>query len=188
MIDVRTDFSKFLFRSHMVGKILSGLPNPLTDKQQERFVELSARKEGNGKPLTDNMISEWGILYARTKEKPVLTDGVKKLLKEMVFSEMFGRRKSIESKMIVKGQIREEDGITLFSNVTGRLYVKNKERRDNDWFSGECDINNNSDTIDDIKLSWNIDTFPAIDEKLTSSDYRPQGYCYLDLWDKISIV
>jgi hypothetical protein len=184
MNEIRTDFSKFVFRAHMVGKLLSGLPSPLSSKQEERLLELSARKDGYGKPLTENMLSEWGILYARTKEKPKLSDGTKKLLKEMVFSEMFGRRKTIESKMITKGQIREEDGITLHSNVTGSLYVKNKERRSNDWFSGECDINTKSGTIDDIKLSWSIDTFPAIDECLTSSDYRPQGMCYMDLWGK----
>ena len=181
---MRTDFTNYVFRSHMVGQILSGIPKPLTPKQNETYIDFTARRKGEGRPLTDNQTVTWADLHSKATATPVLTDGVKKILKDLVFSEMFGRRKKVESKFLTKGVVREEDAISLYSHVTGRLYIKNKQRKSNEHFSGECDINTNSDTIDDIKTSWSIDSFPAVDEKLTSSDYRPQGLAYLDLWNK----
>ena len=45
------DFSNYIFRSHMVGNIIS-VPKPLTPNQSETLADYRKRQAGEGRPLT----------------------------------------------------------------------------------------------------------------------------------------
>ena len=99
--------------------------------------------------------------------------------------EFYGRRsKNISSKYLIKG-IKQEDAAIEFAakflkwgNVT-----KNTERRHGGWLEGEADVVL-TDSIEDIKNSWDEDTFPLFATESPTKGYwwQLQGYC--ELWDK----
>ncbi len=85
-----------------------------------------------------------------------------------------------------KGTMVEVDSIDLFSKVEGRLFYKNDEKLENEWFTGHPDIFTgesifNAEEVDDIKSSWEIDTFtPKLIESV-DKDYECQLNVYFDL-------
>lgn len=176
------DFNNYKFRAHNVGHIMSGVPKPLTEKQAETFTAYSERKSGIGKPLTDKQTAVWGDLYSKKNAKCELTDGAKKYLEKLFWSEISGRSKSISAKYLDKGIRCEEKSFTLHSEVTNKLFLKNEERKENEFFSGECD-NAQNKVIRDIKTSWEYDTFPLTDDRIMTSGYVWQGDVYMDLWN-----
>ncbi len=131
--------------------------------------------------------SSWGNLLAESKEKgqPVGKTAAAELIK--IYNQVkYGRRKEIITKQMTKGLICEEDGITLASRIDKVLYVKNEEYLENEWFSGHPDIYSGDDirkskTIDDIKISYELDTFtPKLIEK-NDPAYNAQLNVYFDL-------
>ena len=97
----------------------------------------------------------------------------------------FGVREEISSKAMQKGIDCEQQSIDLLNNVEFRLskpYVKNSERKSNQWITGECDIYDaESRTIRDIKTSWSIATYPLFADN--ANDYEWQMRGYMMLWD-----
>lgn len=175
------DFNNYNFRAHSIGNIMSGLPKQLTPKQEELFQDYTLRKNGEGRVLTDKQLSEWGSLYAKKNEKPKLTDGSKKYLEQLVWEHLTGRSKKLQAKYLDKGIQCEEKSFTLHSEVTNTLFIKNKERKANKYFSGECD-NSQNGIIRDIKSSWEYNTFPLRENDIPSSIYEWQLDVYMDLW------
>lgn len=131
--------------------------------------------------------SSWGNLLAESKTKGELVGktAAAELIK-IYNREKYGRRKEIVTKQMTKGLMCEEDGITLASRIDKVLYVKNEEYLENDWFSGHPDIYSGDDihkstTIDDIKISYELDTFtPKLLEK-NDAGYVAQLNVYFDL-------
>lgn len=164
----------------MVGKIMGGIPKSLTAKQEQMFVDYDARRLGEGRKLTDKQLAEWGSLYSRKNAKCVLTDGAKKELTKIVYQTLIKRSSRLKNKYLDKGIQVEDNSITTLSNVFGKLLIKNKVRKENDFFSGECDINKNE--IIDIKSSWSFETFPMHDDVIKTSGYEWQLDCYMDLY------
>ena len=85
-----------------------------------------------------------------------------------------------------KGKLVEEDYITLYSLYHGKVFKNNKERVQNDYFSGEIDLPWEDNfgkvyAISDIKSSWSIFTFFENEEKIKKEN-EDQGHCYLDLY------
>lgn len=117
------------------------------------------------------------------KEAGILSKTAKSHLIEVYASEIWGVEKDIVTKAIKKGRQAEEDGITLLSQVDKRLYIKNDERKDNNWVSGHADIVCNEEIVD-IKLSWDAFSFlPKLIEPIDKGYmYQLQGYMWL--WDK----
>lgn len=111
-----------------------------------------------------------------------LTDNVKKYLKELFISEIYKVRKQIDSKYLEKGLFEEESGITLLNETLykGRLILKNKERKFNDYIQGECDCVVD-DYVYDIKNAWDLFTFGK--SELTHNYYW-QLVGYMWLWKK----
>lgn len=56
-----------------------------------------------------------------------------------------------------KGTLQEEDAITLYSKVTGDLFIKNETNLQNEYCTGTPDIL--TEPIIDIKTSWDLHTF-----------------------------
>lgn len=133
--------------------------------------------------------SSWGNLMSEPQSKADRDAGrlgatcKKELIK--IYNELvYGRKKDIVTKHMLKGTEVEDDSILLFSRVEGKVYEKNGEDRlENEWFTGHPDIYigesiTAADEIWDIKSRWDLDTFmPKLEEKIdTSEEYQLQAY------------
>ncbi len=96
---------------------------------------------------------------------------------------VYGYKPKIKSKYLEKGNLVEDDAITLYNLVHFTQYKKNTERLENDFLSGECDINGDDEIID-IKSAFSLSTFPALSSRIDSKLYQWQGRAYMMLWDK----
>lgn len=175
------DFNNYLFRAHSIGNIMSGLPKPLTDNQEKTYNDFTARKNGEGRPLTDNQLATWGDLHSKKNAKPKLTDGSKKWLEQLVWEELTGRSTNLKSKYLDKGIQAEEKSLTLYSDHKDNLIIKNKERKENEFFTGECDIARYK--VRDIKSSWSFQTFPLRSQEIPNKIYEWQLDVYMDLFN-----
>ena len=64
--------------------------------------------------------------------------------------------------------------------MTKSLFINNKERKENEFFSGECD--NAQGKIREIKTSWEYLTFPLTNKASVNKLYPWQIDSYMDLW------
>lgn len=112
-----------------------------------------------------------------------LSQTAKTHLIEVYARELWGVEKDIVTKQMKKGKEAEEDGLTLLSRLEKKLYIKNDERKENDWISGHADVVE-PELIIDLKLSWDAFTFlPKIIEEVDKQYYfQLQGYMWL--WNR----
>ncbi|MDI6963987.1 hypothetical protein QMN65_26050, partial [Escherichia coli] len=70
-----------------------------------------------------------------------------------------GVRKEVTSKYFEKGLFEEQSGIDLLNDTIykGQLVVKNKERKNNGFIQGECDVIKDG-YVYDIKNAWDVFT------------------------------
>lgn len=169
--------SELKIRASKLGTFMTGY-SCLTEKQEVEINEL----QNKTKALTNNQLIRLGYLLEKKKSQESQTLGKtsKAVVREIWVENELSRRKEIQSKYLDKGIEGEETGIDLYCEVEGVLGFKNSERKENDFFSGECDLLI-SNRVDDIKVSWNLFTF--LEAELTSSNYW-QGQAYMDLWEK----
>ena len=120
----------------------------------------------------------------RSKSEGVLSVGAKTYIRELAAQEIFGVDFEVSSKYIEKGIEAEGDSIDLLNSVRGLSLVKNTERRDNEFITGECDLfDDDAKRSHDIKTSWSIATFPIIVADCEDKLYEWQMRCYMALWD-----
>ena len=110
----------------------------------------------------------------------VLSETAKSYIKTKAKEDYFGYSTHLQTKPMLKGTDWEEESIALVNQVRGTFYVKNKERFENEFLTGEPDIILDHSIID-IKTSWSLDTWPATPEEGVNKDYMWQliGYCWL---------
>ncbi len=135
--------------------------------------------------------SSWGNLLTdpvtkAAKEAGELSKSCQTELIKIYNEVVYGRKKDITTKQMEKGLQCEQDGIDLYSKVEGRLYYKNEERLENDFFTGHPDVfagDNilNADEVDDMKLSWDLDTFMVKLNQEPDNGYVSQLNVYFDL-------
>lgn len=139
--------------------------------------------------------------------KPHLGETVKSYLSDWLKGSVWGREKKIRSKYLDKGNISEEDGVTLASINYGQFYVKNTRHFKDEYFKGTPDVvtyENSSllakhgdievwsivlmaklgiiaTEIIDLKCSWDLSTFPMYDLKIKNKLYWWQLQCYMHL-------
>lgn len=111
-----------------------------------------------------------------------LSAGAKTALRKYAKELMYGYKLNITGKYMDKGLIVEDQSIELYNSVFFTEHVKNTERRENDWITGEPDIVIPEVKGIDIKSSWSLDTFPAISEDGEDSLYEWQCRGYMWLW------
>lgn len=88
-------------------------------------------------------------------------------------------------KAVRKGLLCEEEAITILSRLDKKLYVKNDERKSNEWITGECDIDNEpDDEIVDTKVSLDALTFLPNLLNGVDKDHEIQIQGYLWLWNR----
>ena len=175
-------YDGYLFRASSFGRMMTGLPKPLTCKQKATYEAYKQRYLGIGKPLTEKQERDFFDLGAKQNAKCTLSQGAKTYIEELVREDIFGRRKVIETKYMEKGIEQEVDCIALYSEFTGEKLSKNIERRHNEYFTGECD-NYNGSVVRDFKTSWDFNTFPIASTEITNKLYEWQLQAYMDLYN-----
>ena len=173
-------YDNYKFRASQLGHIMGGIPKSLTTKQEQMYNDYTTRKNGEGRKLTDNQLATWGKLHLQKLAKPTLSGGAKTYLENLVWEDVMGRSKKVSNHYTQKGIEVEEKSITLYSEVRNKLFLKNKERKENDFFTGEAD--NIQGKIRDIKSSFEFATFPAGETEIKNTLYKWQLDVYMELW------
>lgn len=120
------------------------------------------------------------------KDAGELSQTAKSYLKELYIEAVWGLRRDIQTAAMDKGRLTEESSLTILSRLDKKLYVKNKERVENDWFSGEPDIFEGKSIRDatyiiDAKSSFTPWTFFAVFGDKLNPEYKTQLNIYMDL-------
>ena len=113
----------------------------------------------------------------------ILSETAKTYIKKKAKEHYFGFSSSITTKPMIKGKDWEEESIALVNQVRGTFYIKNKERFENEFLTGEPDIILEN-TIIDVKTSWSLETWPATPGEGVNKDYMWQLFAYCWLLDK----
>jgi hypothetical protein len=114
------------------------------------------------------------------KDNPTLSDTCKRRLAQIYTEETTGRKKDIQSIYLEKGLMTEEDSITLYSMILGKMYRKNRERVSNGYVTGEIDFDDpETDTVVDTKSSFDIFSFDLTAALEMKKIYEWQGHMYM---------
>jgi hypothetical protein len=177
----------FKIRCSAISNIMAGEVG-LTDVQESRLNELLLRRNGTGKPLTDNMNVELDKLIYK-KDNPELPQGAKTYCKNWLKKALFFRDDNWKSIVIDKGLMCEFDGIKLINEVYNVNVEKNDEYFSNEFIQGSPDVLQGSELVRDIKSSWDLFTFPMFDDELPKPEYwwQLQGYMLLTGIKKASL-
>jgi hypothetical protein len=135
--------------------------------------------------------SSWGNLLTEpvtkaAKEAGELSVTCQKELIKIYNQVVYGRKKDITTKQMDKGIICEPESIALISKVEGQIYYKNEDALENEWFCGHPDIFigdnvQNALEVNDVKTSWEMDSFmPKLIEE-PDKGYVAQLNCYYSL-------
>ncbi len=153
--------------------------NP-NEKQLTQIKELEAKKVFV-KGLTENQQSKLNELLKIRDKEPELSKGAKTYLRKLRREIKFNRRKELKSKFLRKGIELEEAAVTFLSLYHGMYFENNKDRIEDDYFSGETDIVEGWDT----KVSWELDSLPDPEEPLPLVyQFQNRVYCRLNNADK----
>jgi hypothetical protein len=120
---------------------------------------------------------------ARSNKPEDLSVGAMTYCRQLAKEFVYGYRGTVSTKQMEKGIICEDESIALYNDVFFTNFVKNTQRKKNDWLTGECDIDTGTKIVD-IKTSWSLSTFPCVKSDAYDSDYEWQGRSYMMLWDR----
>lgn len=120
---------------------------------------------------------------AKSHKPEDLSVGAMTYCRQIAKEFVYGYRAEPSSKQMEKGTLCEGESIALYNEVFFTSLVKNPQRKENEWLTGECDIDTSKKIID-IKTSWSLATFPAIKSDAHDADYEWQGRAYMMLWDR----
>lgn len=174
---------QILFSCSSLGKIMSE-GGAITENQLAKISELEGKKTVQGK-LTDKQQQELDRLIEK-RDNPELPEGVKTHLVNVYVSKAHNRREEIKGFTLEKGNMREDDSITLFSRTRKKFYKKNDEYLKNEYLVGCPDIYEGeavvrADEIIDTKTSWSANSFFKSKFSPLPEDYflQVQGYMAL---------
>ena len=116
----------------------------------------------------------------RTKGE-LLSETAKTYIEDLFKEQELGISKEFWSRYTDKGLQMEDEAIEFAGQFFGwEFVVKNTERFNNDWITGEPDVITEY-LLADIKCSWDGNTFPLFNTELKNKDYfwQMQGYMWL---------
>lgn len=129
--------------------------------------------------------SQAGKLMTEPKSKTeTISETTKEYLREVYINIVYGRSKDIVSKCIQKGNLSEEDSLTVLSRNLKKFFKKNEEDLSNDFLKGTpdiIDIVDDKTIIYDTKTSWDIFTFFKAKSDPINKMYYWQLQSYMDL-------
>ena len=174
------DIMSVKFRASSVGKLLVG-GNAITDKQLAKLEELLARKNNpDAKPLTANMQTELDELIAKRDSEFQFGATAMSYIRECWLRNTYNYDEPVVTVEMLKGIMCEDEALgVLTRHVSGGFRVKNDEKFEDAWFTGEPDILLNDDWVEDIKCSWTLRTF--VETQRPDSLYYTQGQVYMSL-------
>jgi hypothetical protein len=167
------------------------------DKYNKKVQDLAEKKEK--RDSTKNTATKsYSDLVAKISELESEVSRLEKVKDEINLSEtaisylidiytesLTGRRDEVSTRYMEKGIKVESNAINILSELHGIFYIKNEERKYNDFIQGECDIDSEDyDTIIDIKSSWDLYTFSPKRNKKLDKIYEWQLLAYMDLFSK----
>lgn len=131
----------------------------------------------------------------KTKDIPTLSSTCRKYLKTMAIEIRYNRKKRMENRYTKKGLAVEDESIAIYSELKGEAFENNKVRDNDEFFTGEWDIEvQNKDgrivKVDDIKSRYDLDTFEDNRDEDVKSKERDQllGYMSILGCDRAAIV
>ena len=131
--------------------------------------------------------SSLGHIMVNPRSGTGLSEGCKTHLIDVYVANKYNRRNEISTRYMEKGNLVEEDSITLISRHKKVFLKKNEEHLSNKWIKGTPDIYEgesirNADKITDAKSSWDIYTFSrTIAKEELNNIYYWQVQGYMDL-------
>jgi hypothetical protein len=135
------------------------------------------------KPIKFRASSLAEIMTEPKTKSETLSVGAKTAIAKIAKELIYGYDEFFTSKYTDKGIQVEDNSLALLNTVLQTDYQKNKERRSNDWITGEADIIA-EDSIIDLKSSWSLATFPVTADQGKDKTYEMQLRAYMWLWDK----
>lgn len=167
----------FKIRCSAIAQIMGEVGRP-TAKQLARLAELEAKEK-----RTDKQEQELIELRAKRDAKPSIGAGAKTYCENWLKSKLYGKRQDFSSKYTEKGILCEDSAIELVAEYMGYgMISKHEGRVSNDYMEGECDLLL-PNTVEDIKNSWSVFTFPLFAAKPDPAHYyQLQGY--MKLYDR----
>lgn len=122
------------------------------------------------------------VLMTKSRsKKEILSETTKAKLREIWIEEVYGRKNyGSANKYTQKGLEVEQDSLEIVTKVLNKGFLaKNKETLENEYLIGTPDVV--SPILIDIKSSYDIWTFSAIEEKKAIKDYYWQllGYMWM---------
>lgn len=114
-----------------------------------------------------------------------LSAGAKTYLGKLAKQFLYSYNKVVETKYMDKGLRLEDEAIEFLNRMRFKNYKKNTERRESEFLTGECDIYVPGVKTIDTKVSWDLDTFPALSADAHDPLYEWQGRAYMKLWPDV---
>lgn len=149
----------------------------LGQKPVEELVEIAARDD-----IPVLLVGDTGC-----GKDELLGETAKTKLREIYIEEVFGRKKYDNiNKYTQKGIMVESDSLELVSQSSPVPLFKNTKTLENDYLIGTPDVI--KPTLVDIKSSWDIWTFMAVDVNKAKKDYYWQMAGYMWLVETFSAV
>lgn len=125
------------------------------------------------------------IMISPRSKGEVLSETAKSEIIKIAKEDFYGYSSRMTNKYVEKGIEVEDKSIELLNAVKLANYKKNTIRLENDFLTGECDINDEvNDEIIDIKSSWSLETFPALPSDINIKDYEMQLRGYMMLYGR----
>jgi hypothetical protein len=139
--------------------------------------------------LTDKQAEELASLIMKRDAPPKLSDTCTTYLLEVYAYEKYGKEPTSsnqKNRFTSKGNICEDDSITLLSLTDRAFYSKNEEHVSNDYLKGTPDIFLGEEImkatkIVDIKSKWDFVSFLNVIGEPTPPVYDWQINCYMDI-------
>lgn len=168
---------RFKIRASACGHIMGGVIG-LTESQEKEYNTLV-----NKDSVTTKQGEKLALLITK-KQNPELPAGAKTYCKDWLKGQLYNRRKEIHSKYLNKGNDVEDQSINYVAEKLGYgMLFKNSKQFSNDFMQGEPDVIL-SDTVIDVKNSWDFTTFPLFETEVPNMDYYWQGQQYMELTGK----
>jgi len=110
---------------------------------------------------------------------PSMGETAKNVVRDTWLGVKYGRWPQIKSKYLAKGNLAEEDSLTLYTQYSGKIFIKNETNFKNDYLTGTPDTINPE--LIDIKTPFDIWTFSKVDEAsaLKAYEWQLRGYMML---------
>lgn len=168
---------QFKIRASAIGKIMTGQIG-LTDKQQVKFEAYQERANGNGKPLTPNMMTEFEQMKT-INDHPSLPQTAKSYVELWLKERLYQSRKEINSKYTQKGHETEDDSIDFVCEKMDLGFIaKNETSFEKGLITGTPDVVTENFLID-VKGPFDFSTFPLFETEIPNIDYFYQGQGYM---------